>query len=165
MSMSMTIDLEDLRKNREASLAFVGLLRTLLLGTATADVARPVVDVERRRRRRVSKTMTWDAFKETLSPQTVGFLDLVREAGTISLPVVAERMGLLPKALGGLTGAMQRKAGNRGVTVPIQVGIDAAGDRTWTWVGASGAATASEAAEAPEGTPDAEGASADSAAA
>lgn len=143
MSLNITIDLDDLRKNREAALAFIGFLRTLLLGDAVAIAAGPAPgDVRYRRRDRVATrpTMSWDAFLETLSSRTVAFIDLVREAGMISLPVVAERMGLPPKALGGLTGAMQRKAGNRDVVVPIQVGVDANGDRTWTWVGDNSAA-------------------------
>lgn len=136
MPSTLTIDLTELRQNP----AFAAAVLAIIHGALDTDAATPAVASPRGSRRAQRKYATegaggWDGFKATLSLGTLRFLDLVQEKGTISLPEVAEALQTIPKAIGGLTGAMQRKAGNRGITVPIRVGVNDVGARTWTWTG------------------------------
>ena len=55
--------------------------------------------------------VTWEEVMATLTPQTLKFLELVREKRQVTMSQAIKALGLTnPKALGGLTGALSRKA-------------------------------------------------------
>ncbi len=148
MPSTLTIDLTELRQNPAFAAAVLAVIHGVLdTDVATLAVAPPRGSRRVRRKFAAEGAGGWDGFKATLSPGTLRFLDLVQEKGTVSLPEVVEAFQTIPKALGGLTGAMQRKAANRGITVPIAVGVNDVGERTWTWTEIVAPVAAAEATE------------------
>lgn len=139
---TLTIDLTELRNDPGMLRSVMTLLRDAAGATGGETQFFPEEQPgngaprskTRTRRRKSEAVGSWAEFEATLSEQTRKFLAFVKERGTATLPGALAHLGLIePKALGGLTGALQRKAGNRGVVVPFTVGEDAAGHRTWTW--------------------------------
>ena len=94
-----------------------------------------------RRRARVSRPlpptpplepMSWEDFERSLSPTTRTFLRLIGERRQISLDEAVRDLGLKAgKSMGGLTGALSRKARNNGIELPFRQKKNAKGERVW----------------------------------
>ncbi len=76
---------------------------------------------------------SWTQFEADLSAQTKSFLELVRTSNTLSMDGAKEALSLPGKALGGLTGALTRKANNAGISLPFSQGRSSSGQRLWIW--------------------------------
>ena len=77
----------------------------------------------------------WAKYKEAMPENSRAFIALLEEVGTLRVDDAVEKLALKgPKALGGLTGAMQRWAPNYGVRLPFDTLSDDAG-RYWVWKG------------------------------
>ena len=76
--------------------------------------------------------VTWEEVMATLTPQTLKFLELVREKRQVTMSQAIKALGLTnPKALGGLTGALSRKVRARGLEVPFRQAKTDDGQRVW----------------------------------
>jgi hypothetical protein len=77
---------------------------------------------------------SFDTFRADLTPQTQVFLNLLEyhRGSPVVKSVVEKELRIAGKALGGMYGALSRKAQSRGVVLPVQMGR-LKGERTWTW--------------------------------
>ena len=79
---------------------------------------------------------SFEEFRKTLTPHTCRVLDILEGAeGGVSTMHLAEELGVALKGVGGVVGAMQRKAARRGVEIPIEKVMMDDGQRCWRWVG------------------------------
>ena len=78
--------------------------------------------------------MTWKRFEATLTPATREFLKLVQAQGKLTMPQAVKALGMKAnKSMGGLTGALARKAARYGVDLPFRQSKNQRGDRMWVW--------------------------------
>ena len=75
---------------------------------------------------------SWAAFRETLSPDTNRFIDLIVQQKTLTLAAAMEALGKTNgKQIAGITGALARKAKSHGVPLPFSAGENDQGERIW----------------------------------
>ena len=78
--------------------------------------------------------MDWGAFVATLSPTTQSFLALLEAKGEVTMAQAVKHLKLKQnKAMGGLTGALSRKAARNGIALPFKQSQNRKGQRTWVW--------------------------------
>jgi len=74
----------------------------------------------------------WEDFEGTLSDKTRLFLRLISERRTLRLEDALAELGMKAgKSIGGMTGALSRKAANHGVALPFTQRKDKKGIRIW----------------------------------
>ncbi len=102
-----------------------------------ADLVRALGDAQAGRRREPrpdSPTMNWEAFMETLTPATQEFIGLVRDNGKLTMTQAVKALKMSQnKAMGGLTGALSRKAARNGIELPYRQVKTRSGERMWVW--------------------------------
>ena len=89
-------------------------------------------------RRRAPKSagpeLTWEQLVATLTPQTQEFLRLLEAKGKLSMVQAVKALQLRQnKSMGGLTGALSRKARGAGLAVPYHQTKNKKGERIWVW--------------------------------
>ncbi len=78
------------------------------------------------------KALTWRQFEATLTPATRKFLRLIRERGRLTMPQALHALSMEgSKAIGGLTGALRRKADRYGIELPYRQSHNKLGERMW----------------------------------
>ena len=99
----------------------------------------PTLAPPRRTQRRIPEEQTTpEGFRASLTEQGQRFLNRLEQNGSLTAPQAVAMFGFInPKALGGLVGAMQRKAANRGLVLPFRATENKLGDRMWVWTGSS----------------------------
>ncbi len=124
MSIELRISLEQLA-DENVSAALAELVRALGGGgTARTEVGR----------RPTSPTTSWEEFHASLSPNTQRFIGLVEQWGTLSMGHALDELPVTKaKAMGGLTGALARKAANVGIDLPYRQRKAGDGERIWVW--------------------------------
>ena len=144
MSIEITIPLDALT-NPAVSKALADLVlalggrsparRKAAVSTPASAKAKPAKAKPAKRkasRAKKEEPKTWEELEVTLSATTRKFLALVATKGKIGLAEALEELGLPGgKSLGGLTGALARKAGNRGIELPYEQHKDGDGVRMW----------------------------------
>lgn len=112
-----------------------------------ASLIRALGDAQGGRRREPrpdSPTMDWASFKETLTPATQDFINLVRDNGKLTMTDAVKKLKMTQnKAMGGLTGALSRKAARNGISLPYRQLKTRKGERMWVWTPADGATPSS----------------------
>ena len=102
-----------------------------------ANLVRALGDAQSGRRREPrpsSPTMDWEAFMETLTPATQEFIGLVRDNGKLTMTDAVKKLKMTKnKAMGGLTGALSRKAARNGIDLPFRQVKTRKGERMWVW--------------------------------
>lgn len=89
---------------------------------------------------RIKPMASWAEFEATLTNKTRQFIARLRQDGQLTMPQVL-MMFEMPdttegrKAIGGMVGAMSRKAGNREIALPFRTSENKLGDRMWCWTG------------------------------
>ncbi len=98
-------------------------------------VTRPPTSPRRKARTkdtaRAATPPTWDEFFADLSPNTQTFISLVMEKRQLTMAGAQEALDKPGKAIGGLTGALSRRANNAGVELPFSRGKNKGGKRAW----------------------------------
>ena len=81
------------------------------------------------------KPVSFKVFRAGLTPNTREFLRIVEAAGghMVIKPVIEKQLGIKDKAIGGLYGAMMRKAANHNVVIPLVKTTNPQGVRAWQW--------------------------------
>ena len=140
MSINLDVPLDALVRPGVAA-ALADLVRALGDATAAPVRATPAAapaQVQARstgntpaRRPAPPKPMAWPEFLRTLSPQTQRFLRLVVERKRLTMSAAMDEFGLTAKGLGGVTGALARKAGARGLELPYTQAKSSGGQRMW----------------------------------
>lgn len=92
------------------------------------------------RRTTIKPVANWDEFETTLTDRTRQFIARLRKDGRLTLPQVLNMFGRADtmndrKAIGGMIGAMSRKADNRGIALPFRQSENQLGERMWAWTG------------------------------
>ncbi len=124
MTIELSIPIESLTSEGVAQ-ALAGLV--LALGGHSGDTSEIG-------RRPSSPTTSWEEFHASLTPASQDFLALLRERGRVELEEAVEALGFKQnKAMGGLTGALTRKAANVGIQLPYQQRKTRKGQRFWVW--------------------------------
>lgn len=122
MAIELTIPL-DLLGDETVSTALEALVRALGGGPGSSR------EVSRRPTR---PTISWEEFHNSLSPTTQEFLRLVQERGRLKMSEAVPALGLKQnKSMGGLTGALARKAANAGLQIPYLQRKTKSGERIW----------------------------------
>ncbi len=100
-------------------------------GAATATVSPAQATAPRPRSASFTST-SWREFRASLSPDTNKFIDLIikRERLTLAAAMKALKKDS-GKGIGGVAGALQRKANNRGITLPFTAATSRSGGRVW----------------------------------
>ncbi len=123
MSVEVKIPLEALADQRVAG--------------ALAEFLRALGELQSGRRREprpASPTMEWDSFLETLTPTTQEFLSLIKDNGKLTMTDAVKKLKMSQnKAMGGLTGALSRKAARNGLELPFRQLKTREGERVWVW--------------------------------
>lgn len=128
--MSMRIELSDeqLETPRIAKAALA-----LVIALTGETPARVEKQRKRDTTKKARKEVAWADFEASLSEQTREFLSFVQEHSRMTMADAQALLGLNGKGLGGLTGALKRKADNRGLELPISRGQSRGGRRLWCW--------------------------------
>ncbi len=93
------------------------------------------------RRRKASKAaasvpqpkVPWPTFVSGLSRNTRIFLDLLESRGRLTISAAQEALAVAPKGVGGITGALARKAQNYEMPLPFSTAHPKSGQRMWIW--------------------------------
>ncbi len=101
-------------------------------GEAAGAAATPTTAPEPRVKTAATAPTPWEEFRSGLSPDTNKFIDLIIEKKRLTLPAAMEALGKdSGKGIGGVAGALQRKANNRGIILLFSAGKSRAGNRMW----------------------------------
>jgi hypothetical protein len=96
----------------------------------SAPAAAPAARKARKAKRK--KAMDWPEFEASLSPATQRFLGLIQDRKRLKLADAVTELGLKEgKSMGGLTGALARKARNNNLDLPYTQQRDRKGQRVW----------------------------------
>lgn len=125
MSVELKIPMEALNDGRVAE--------------CLASLVRALCDAQsgkRREARPSEPTMSWDAFVKTLTPATQDFIKMLKKSGKVTMTDAVKALKMSQnKAMGGLTGALSRKAARNGISLPFRQVSGRKGERAWTWTG------------------------------
>ncbi len=92
------------------------------------------------RPRHEARPMSWARFEGTLTNNTRRFLAELQKRGRLTLTQAINLLVLQDgrepgKSVGGMIGAMSRKASNHGVPLPFETTENKFGERMWVWKG------------------------------
>lgn len=111
----------------------------LVQAAAPSAATAPQVAVDPSRPTRPSRAkpptpMNWKQFEATLTPATRQFLRLIKENGHFTMPQAVKALNMKAnKSMGGLTGALARKATRVGLELPYRQSHNMRGERMWVW--------------------------------
>ena len=75
----------------------------------------------------------WATFVAGLSRNTRIFLDVLESRGRLTITAAQAALGVAPKGVGGITGALARKAANHDMPLPYSTAKSKTGQRMWIW--------------------------------
>ncbi len=129
MSLELKISMDQLKDPRVAE-TLADLIRALGGGTT----AKAGGNGRRRGAKPAAPKLTWEQLLATLTPQTQEFLRLLEGQGKVTMAQAVKALKLRQnKSMGGLTGALSRKARGAGVALPYHQAKNKKGERIWVW--------------------------------
>ncbi len=138
--MAISVEIQDSQLNAAVATALGDLM--LALGGVDRPGAQPArqqavaaaapkAAPARARAKPRAKRLEWPEFHDSLSADTQRFIALIVDKRQLTMSAAQEALGKSGKGIGGLTGALSRKAGNAGVELPFSPGRSRNGKRAW----------------------------------